>query len=135
LVSRFNSGKLAATLAVTLALTSAPPAASAEEHVVPLTELSGRLAQSAAERDANRRSVARLFSSPEAAGALKNAGIDRATVDAAIALLSEAELARLASRAARLEADVAAGALNNQQLTYVIIALATALIVTIIFVA
>jgi len=49
--------------------------------------------------------------------------------------LSDEELARLAARTEKVRKDFAAGALTNQQITYIIIALATALIVVIIVVA
>jgi len=44
-------------------------------------------------------------------------------------------LARLASQTDKVQRDIAAGALTNTQITYIIIALATALLVTLIFVA
>jgi len=49
--------------------------------------------------------------------------------------LPDEELARLAARTEKVRKDFAAGALTNQQITYIIIALATALIVVIIVVA
>ena len=49
----------------------------------------------------------------------------------AVATLSPDELARLASRTNQLQRDFAVGALTNQELTYIVIALAAAVIVLI----
>ena len=53
-------------------------------------------------------------------------------VTAALPLLGDEELAQLASRAERAQADFAAGALSNQEITYILIALATAVIILVI---
>jgi hypothetical protein len=51
-------------------------------------------------------------------------------------LLNDKELARLAAQAEKVQADVAAGALDNhQQISYIIIALATAVLILVIVVA
>ena len=46
--------------------------------------------------------------------------------------LSDEELARLAARTDKVQRDMAAGALNNQQITYILIALGTAVLVLIL---
>jgi len=53
----------------------------------------------------------------------------------ALSRLSDDELAHLAAKATGAEQDFAAGALSNEDLTYVVIALAAALLVVIIVVA
>jgi hypothetical protein len=112
-----------------------PGAAWGEEHVVPLTELRERIDQSAAQREANREQLERFLSSPAVAKAVTGMRLDPDQLRRAIPRLNDDELARLAARAARAEAEMAGGALTNQQLTYIVIALVTALVVTIIFVA
>jgi hypothetical protein len=57
--------------------------------------------------------------------------LDVAQVEKAVGVLSDEEVARLASQIQRLDRDIAAGALSNQHLTYIVIALATAIIVLI----
>jgi hypothetical protein len=52
-------------------------------------------------------------------------------VEKAVGFLSDEEVARLASQIQRLDRDITAGALSNQHLTYIVIALATAIIVLI----
>ncbi len=56
-------------------------------------------------------------------------------IRAAAAMLSDEELRKLAQRADGVKADIQGGALSNTELTYVVIALVTALVVVIIFVA
>ena len=73
-----------------------------------------------------------FFNSKPALKALRSAKIDAKKVQDAIAQLSDAELARLAARTNVAQKDFAAGALNNQDLTYIIIALATAVVVIIL---
>lgn len=53
----------------------------------------------------------------------------------AAATLSDAELERLAQRAVQLENDFAAGQLTQQQTTYLLIALVTAVVILILVVA
>jgi hypothetical protein len=67
--------------------------------------------------------------------AIKRAGFDRNTVVRAVATLSDDELSRLSARAERAQQDLAAGALSNQELTYIVIALATAVIILVIVAA
>ena len=52
-----------------------------------------------------------------------------------VSLLGDDDLARLAAQTDRVRADLEAGALTNQQLTYIVIALATAVIILVIVVA
>ena len=67
--------------------------------------------------------------------ALKTTRIDPEKIQKAVPSLSDEELARLAAQTDKVQRDIAAGALNNTQITYIIIAIATALLVTLIFVA
>jgi hypothetical protein len=67
--------------------------------------------------------------------ALKSARIDPNQVEKAVSTLSADELSRLASRTQAIQSDFAAGALTNQELTYVIIALGAAVLVLIVVAA
>jgi hypothetical protein len=58
--------------------------------------------------------------------------VDYQKVQKAVATLSPEELARLASQTNQIQKDVAGGALTNQQLTYIVIALGTAVIVLVL---
>lgn len=107
-------------------------AAAQEAHVVPLAELHADVAAATATRQANLEKAQRFFSSESAVKALQSVRIDGNQVKAALPLLGDAELAQLASRADQAQADFAAGALSNLHLTYIVIALATAVIVLLI---
>jgi hypothetical protein len=105
-----------------------------ESHVVPLTELHRDAAAATASRQANLERAESFFSSEAAQKALQSIHIDGKQVKAALPLLGDDELARLASRTGQLQEDFAAGALSNQELTYIVIALATAVIILVIVV-
>ena len=112
-----------------------PAALRAEDHVVPLSELRESMILASRARRANVSTVEKFLSSKVAADALKRAGLDRNYVIKAAAMLSDDELARLSARADRSQQDLAAGALSNQELTYIVIALATAVIILVIVAA
>ena len=121
--------------AITLMLAVMVPAMSAlaqENHVLPLTELHRDAAAATATRQANLERVERFFSCEAGQKALHTVKIDGNQVKAALPLLGDEELAQLASRAERAQSDFAAGALTNQEITYILIALATAVIILVI---
>jgi len=120
---------LAAALAATMA-SAAPGIASAAEHIVPDQEMTQRLEASSVQRAENERALQRLFSASQ--DTLEAAGLDAEQVSAGVAALGDEDLSRLAERARTFQSEVAAGALNNQQITYILIALGTAVIVLIL---
>lgn len=105
---------------------------AAENHVVPIAELHRQIASASQARQANLAKAEQFFSLEPVQNALRTAGLDGAGVQKAVASLDDDELARLAERTSKVQADLAGGALTNQQLTYIIIALATAVIILII---
>src|SRR5437867_8128929 len=94
--------------AVTL-VTVVPEKAMAEEHVVPLIELQGKVRSAAEERARNIGDIQRVLSYPPAAKALQKSNVDQEHMRAAVSMLSDAELARLADRARASEKDVQGG--------------------------
>ena len=104
-------------------------AVAAEDHVVPLSDLHHDAAAVTETREANLAKAERFFKSEPVENALHAAKLDGDEVLKAVPLLSDEELARLASRTDAVQRDFAAGALDNQHLTYVVIALAAAVIV------
>jgi len=99
--------------------------------VTPL-ELRQAMVAAATTHKTNLDTVQTFFSSNPARKALKSAGIDPERVGKAVSALSEDELANLAARTQKIQNDFAAGALTNEQLTYIVIALGTAVLVLII---
>jgi hypothetical protein len=81
-------------------------------------------------RTANTAAVRTFLSSELGTGVLKATMTDHARVDRAVATLTDAELARLASQAKTLGADFSAGALSRRALVSIaILTLATLLLV------
>jgi len=109
-----------------------PSILMAQEHVLTAADLQSELSKSAATRQANLAKVRNFLSSEPARKALKSAKIDQQKVEKAVPYLSDEELARLAARTDKVQRDMAAGALNNQQITYILIALGTAVLVLIL---
>jgi hypothetical protein len=123
---------LTASLVCTLTFALQIPLLAAQNHVVSPAELQQATASVARTRQQNITKVEKFFSSERAAKALKSAHLDPTQIKKAVPSLSDQELARLASRADKAQKDFAAGALTNQQITYILIALGTAIIVLIL---
>lgn len=83
--------------------------AIAQEHVVPLAELQGKVRSAAGERAKNSADIERVLSYPAAMDALKRANVNQEQMRTAVATLSDAELARLADQARASEKDVQGG--------------------------
>lgn len=108
-----------------------PLKAATRNHVVSPTELQQATASAAGTRQQNIVKVEKFFSSEQAQKSLKSAHLDPVQIKKAVPSLSNQELARLASRADKAQKDFAAGALTNEQITYILIALGAAVIVLI----
>jgi Flp pilus assembly protein TadB len=116
---------LAACFLFTLCATSI----LAQTHVVSPSDIHKELVNAAHTRQQNVQKTRRLFSSEETRKALESAQISPEKVDAAISTLSDEELARLASRADKLDQDFAAGRLNNRDLLIIIVGIAALILV------
>jgi hypothetical protein len=112
-----------------------PSVLAAQTQAVSPAELQEAIKNSAQTQQKNRKDVEAFFSSEPARKALKAGKIDYQRVQTAVATLSPDELSHLAARANQLQQDFAGGALNNQQMTYAIIAVATAVLVLLIVAA
>ena len=120
---------LAAVVALTLIMSQV---AYAQGPVVSKDELKQALVNSAKTREENLDQVRTFFSSDLSRNALKTAHIDSERVQKAVSSLDENELAKLAEQTRHVQKDIAAGALTNQQITYILIAIGTAVIVLIL---
>ena len=108
------------------------PLAYSQSPIVTQEELKQALVDSAKTRKENLDQVRNFFSSEAAVKALKSANIDSTRLDKAVSTMNSDELARLAATTRHIESDFAAGSLTNEQITYILIALATAVIVLIL---
>lgn len=102
------------------------------DHVVTSADLQNDVSQAAKVRQQQIATIDTFLSGDRAKQALRSANIDYSVVHNGVASLSDDELARLSARADKAQKDFAAGALTNEQITYIIIALATAVIILII---
>lgn len=108
---------------------------ASSDHLVQPSDLKQALEKNTECRKANIEKLQTFFKSEVAQKALKSTRLDAQRIEKAIPFLSDEELARLATQAQNAESDFSAGALTNQQITYIIIALATAVVILIIVVA
>ena len=106
-----------------------------QDHIVPVPDLHQAVRSAAQSRQDNLAKLDKFFGSEPARKALDTVKLDPVKVSRALTLLSDEELANLAARSDKLERDVAAGSLSNQQITYILIALATAVIILVIVAA
>jgi cytoskeletal protein RodZ len=107
----------------------------AQTPFVSPSELHQAMATASQTRQKNLDDVRSFFASESTRTALKTGKIDYKKVEKAVATLSPEELARLAEKTNQIQKDFAAGALTNQELTYIVIALGTAVLVILIVVA
>lgn len=118
---------VALVMAAGMLVTTSP----ATEHIVPRTKLQAELTNSQAATRADRAELIRFLSTPQAQKVIRSAGVEFHQVKRAVATLDNETAAELAERAREVNRDFAAGALSNQSLTYIVIALATAVVVLI----
>lgn len=113
-------------------LPGTPALPAAQDHVVSPAELRQSAASQARVRQENLAQAKSFFSSKPVEKALNSAHLDPVQVRKAVPTLSDEELARLAAQSAKARNDFAAGALTNEQLTYIAIALAAAVLVLVL---
>ena len=101
----------------------------AQSHVVSQTDIHKELINATQTRQKNLQKVERLFASDEAMKALESARMNPKQVNAAISTLSDAELARLAARADKLDQDFAAGRLSERDLLFVVLGVAAIILI------
>jgi hypothetical protein len=112
-----------------------PQLLQAQSSIVQPSELKNAIEKASLNRARNLAQVRSFFSSKPVRNALSKTGMKPDRLNEAAASLSPDELARLAARTQKIQADFAAGALSNQELTYIVIALAAAVLVLIVVAA
>jgi hypothetical protein len=105
------------------------------DHIVPPKDLHQAVRAAAQARQDHLTKLDKFFASEPARKSFETVKLDPAKVSQALTLLSDEDLARLAAQSEKLQKDVAAGALTNQQITYILIALGTAVIILVIVAA
>jgi len=116
----------ACTLALVFAI---PQDAFAQNHIVSLAELQGATVASSQARQRNVETIREFVSSAIAEKALRSAHLDATQVKNAVSRLNDQELAQLASRASKAQADFAAGTLSDRDLIIILIAVAALILI------
>lgn len=124
---RYSIGILVTFILMTLL--AMPPRLRAQQHVVSPTDIHKELVKATQARRQNRDKVRELFSSKRAQKALKRAGMDPGQVKAGVSTLSDAELARLASRADKARDDFAAGRISDRDLLIILVGIAVIILI------
>ena len=103
--------------------------AEATDHLVSPSELQSAAAGVSARRAQNLATLRSFLSSDQARHALQNAHMDPQRVENAVSSLSDEELAQLATRADKAQADFAAGSLSDRDLIILLIAIAALILI------
>ena len=116
-----------ATLLVALFIV--PTDALAQSHVVSPADLQKAATAASQVRQHNLDSIQRLLSTPTAEKALKSAKMDTQQVKTAVSTLDDQELAQLAARADKAQADFSAGNLSERDLILIILGIAVLVLI------
>ncbi|MBZ5600273.1 MAG: PA2779 family protein [Acidobacteriia bacterium] len=106
-----------------------PPSLVAQVHVVSPSDLHHELLTATQLRQRNLETVKQFLSSELAQKNLKSAHMDPQQVTNAVSTLSDQELAQLAARANKAQADFAAGTLSDRDLIIIILAIAALVLI------
>ena len=128
-MSLIQTGARAATALVLAALFALPQSLLAETHVVSPSDLQQQLVETTRSRQNNLSTVRGFLSTSTAEKAMKSASIDPKQVQNAVSSLSDEELANLAQRANKAQADFAAGSLSDRDLIWIILAIAVLVLI------
>jgi len=116
---------------VLVAIFSVPPSLLAQTHVVSSSDMQRELISATQQRQLNVEKVRQFFSSEMAQRALKTAHMNPEQVKIGVASLSDAELAQLAARADKAQADFVAGTLSDRDLLFIILGIAALVLIII----
>jgi len=126
LLRQFVRVATACTLAVVFVI---PQDAVAQSHVVSLADLQSATIASTQARQRNIEAIRQFVSSPVAEKALKSAHIDAQQVKDAVSRLNDQELAQLAARSSKAQADFAAGSLSDRDLIIILVCIAALILI------
>lgn len=121
----------ALTSAVLVAALAVPPTlvAQAPDHLVSPKDLQQAAANASRTRQQNQETLQKFFSTPGAKKALESAHMNAQEVNKAVAGLSDQELAQLAQRASKAQADFAAGQMSNHDLLLILVFIAALILI------
>ena len=102
---------------------------SAQTHVVSPAELQKEAASASSARRHKLETINGFLTSPRVQDLLGKAGIDPARLQTAVAALNDQELAQLAARSEKAQADFAAGRLTDRDLIIILIGIAALILI------
>ncbi len=118
------------TSCVLVALVGLPSILSAQTHVVNPADLQKEVLAAAGARQRNMETITGFLSSTtKVQKVLGSVGIDPAQVKTAVSSLNDQELARLAARAEKAQADFAAGRISDRDLLYILLGIAALILI------
>jgi len=116
---------------VLAALFALPSSLLADSHVVNPAELQDQMVAASQVRQHNLETVKQFLSTPTAEKAMQSAHIDSRQVRTAVSTLNDQELAQIAARAGKAQADFAAGTLSDRDLILIILAVVALVLIII----
>jgi len=122
-------GVRAATAGFLIAVFAVPLDLIAQTHVVSEAELQKAATAATQARQQNIETIQQFLSSEQAKKTLKTAHMDPQRVTRAVSSLDDQELAQLATRANKAQADFAAGHLSDRDLIIILIAIAALILI------
>ncbi len=128
----FKQAVRVATACVLTTLFAVPQnlvAQAAAAHVVGPADLQKAAVSATQTRERNLHTVQSFLSSEKAVKAIKSAHMDPQQVKTTVASLNDAELAQMAARADKAQADFAAGNLTDRDLIWIIVAIAALILI------
>ena len=107
------------------------PTFGTENHVVSPAEIQKNAVAATQARQQNVEAVTRFLSSPKAKQALKSAHLNPTQVKTAVSTLSDEEVAQLASRVDKAQADFAAGHMSDRDLIWITLCIVALILIII----
>ncbi len=120
---------LAVMACVFFTLFAAHPARGAQNHVVSPSEIQKDAVAATHARQENVETVTQFLSSPQAKQALQSAHLSSTQVKTAVSNMSDEEVAQLASRVDKAQADFAAGNISDRELIYILIGIVVLILI------
>jgi len=109
-----------------------PTALLSQDRVVSPVELRHAIELSAEKRHHDAKTVRDFFSGDKVKTTLNTAHLDAQKIEKAVSVMDDDELSQLAGRVQVAQKEMVGGSLTNEQLTYIVIALAAAVLVLVL---
>ncbi len=103
-----------------------------QDHAVSTAELRHALELNAEKRHSDAKAVRDFFSTEKVKNTLNASHLDAQKIEKAVSVMDDEELSQLAGRVQLAQREMVGGALTNEQLTYIVIALAAAVLVLVL---